>query len=236
MRTKCKGDIPDIIDGYNGYFHNILWAKWYPNPIGGPMVNWFDGAILAIRKTFAAQTSITSKLPVVGGLMAPAKLDHTTIKNAKQLGDALVAILTPVSGWVTQMTGVAQEIDTIYGSCASQYTSGFLMIQSLQEDLTETLSAIKGATPPEVCEQALDWIRHFFYWQQALGMWEQLVADHCVPFGGIPPQGSDSVRVELSNPSARAMITVIQLPGDLDRTGRRFSAEQVPPPRWPPWT
>lgn len=249
MRTKCANDIKVIVAGYNNYFHEILWKEDYPNPNGGPSVNWFDGAILAVRKTFAAHQSIITKLPAVGGLAEPSPLDPGKIKNANDLRKALAAlpalpplpqgpvgVLPLISDWVTQMAAVAAEMNSKFGSCINGITGGYTMIYSLQEELSESLKSIKGVTPPEVCERALDWIRTFFYWQQALGMWEQIIADHCLQASGNPPSPSAPLRVELSNPTGQALITVIQLPSDLDRARGPYRSFQIPPPKWPPWS
>lgn len=241
MPTRCKSDIPGIITNYNYYFTN-LWAKDCPDPTdptGVSKVNWFDGAVLAVKVTFANYGTIIAKLPNVGDPPIPANPPQidTKITKPKDLADALQRALAPQSAWIALMAPVTQEMDRLFGKCAGTYAgayaNAYLMIESLQDDLAATLSTISGAKGEDVCSSALQWLRTFFYWQEAFGMWEQIVADHCRSSSGHPPSPSGTLRVEVS----QALVTVIQLPGELGRWNlpQQGMSRQIPPPKWPPW-
>jgi hypothetical protein len=231
--TKCKDLVDDIVAGYNNYFQNILWAERNPNPTGPNMVNWFDGAILAISTSFAQYPTVLAMLPAVGGLVRPAPLDPVTINNGRQLRDALKPTLDRLAVWVDTMIGVATEIDRLCTPCASKYAMGLVMMKSLQEEMKAIVFPTGNPQAKPVCALALSWIRTFFYWQTTIAAWEQLVYDNCEK-GGTPPGPYTPARLELGTSASPTLVMVIQLPEQRERSSV-FAPRQIPPPIWPPW-
>lgn len=105
--TQCKVDIPDIIKGYNEYFQTKLWAPLPPGPGVPSNANWFQGKVLAIKKSFAGYPTVLAALPPEAGPPKPSVLDETQIKNAKQLENALVLALAALPAWIESVTTVA---------------------------------------------------------------------------------------------------------------------------------
>lgn len=225
--TQCSEQIPDIVKGYNHYFQSILWS---PQPNGA--LNWFDGANQAIRTSFAAYPAIIAALPPLGQPPKPPAMNGTTIKNAKQLGEALTATLKDLPAWIGTMTDVAEMINRQTSPCSNTYGAGLSMLLELKGRLT-AFAPPNTTKPKDVCDAALDWIRTFYYWQSTLTVWEQGVFDHCVDKTQSSP--APAMRIEIPLGGAQPIVTVVQFPADSRAIPIPLKADQIPPPIWPPW-